>query len=139
MRSPSCPEKQHPTEAGERPTEKEAAQAASLAQSYAGCDARKHPAPCWKSSPFPARENGRVRHRRSIDLLAPVRTTPVEWPSESRRSPRYWQKITDAELERIGKYLGEQVKAARTVHQQDLDEARREWRRRHSGATQTKR
>jgi hypothetical protein len=71
-----------------------------------------------------------VRHRRSVDLLAPPAQGPVDWPNESRRSPRYWQFMTDEELQLTGLYLNQQVKAGRTVHQQDLDEARAEWRRR---------
>jgi hypothetical protein len=76
-----------------------------------------------------------VRHRRSIDLLAPVRRQDVEWPLESRRPKRQWQKMTDSELRRVGEYLRQQVAAGRTMHQQDLEEARAEWRRRHPHAS----
>ena len=72
-----------------------------------------------------------VKHRRSIDLTAPTRKSPVEWPRESRRPTRYWQSMSDDELRRIGRYLRQQVEAGQTVHQHDLDDARDEWRRRH--------
>ena len=72
-----------------------------------------------------------MRNHRSIDLLAPTRKTPVEWPNESRRSSRYWQSMSDEELRRVGRYLRQQAQAGNTVHQQDLDQARAEWRRRH--------
>jgi hypothetical protein len=85
--------------------------------------------------PLPLRrDNEVVRHRRSIDLMAPVRRNPVEWPDESRRPQRQWQRMTDGELRRVGEYLRQQVEAGHTVHQQDLDAARAEWRRRHPRA-----
>ena len=76
-------------------------------------------------------DNKNVRHRRSVDLMARVRKSPVEWPKESRRSTRYWQAMSDEELRRIGRYLRQQVGAGQSVHQRDLDDARAEWRRRH--------
>jgi hypothetical protein len=72
-----------------------------------------------------------VRHRRSIDLLVPVRTGPVERPNDSRRSKPYWQTMTDSELRRVGEYLRKQVEAGHNVHAPDLAEACAEWRRRH--------